>query len=439
VPGDFKIQISGDASSLVSESGKAGQALDDVGKKVEKAGKKTKEHGDLLHQFQKRGEESRRTLQELAGTVPGLEQVLQMVFNPTTGIISFGIIGYQFLKKAIDDSNAALDEQMKKNADPSFLAAMTAKKEAIENAAIALDLWRDKLEHAADSIDHVAEAQTAATAIANAAFSAQRSAGDALFGLDVAKLKFQYETGATLFEDYQARLLAAEIKRLKDTEAAEEAHRAKLLKDKEAELAAYQGAAPGEQAAAEAARGKATAEAAKVISDKGTLEALKKDLEEQKQREAELQDKGDTLYDPKTGGNVFTRMPQDQADYDAAQAAITGDLSKIGRLKNALPGEEKNAGIDDQRASRLESVLERHTAAMETLAQAITTQRSEDAYTNSGARTALHAHIETAILNNPVTMELAVATGSAIETIVKTMLNIADRLNNPIHGRGFSQ
>jgi hypothetical protein len=100
MPGDFKIQITGDASHLVAAGQRAGETLDDVGRKTEDAAEHTKE-------FNFHGREMHRVFGELDRILPGVGESLHAIMSPELAPILGLVVAFELLGKVLNGVKAS--------------------------------------------------------------------------------------------------------------------------------------------------------------------------------------------------------------------------------------------------------------------------------------------------------------------------------------------
>jgi hypothetical protein len=196
---EFQIKISGDASSLVT-SGK--QAHDALNQGAEGAAK-----------FELSGRELHETIAKLntAGLGPLADSLKALVFGPGA-LVAIGVEGFSLFKDALSEFSKGLDEAMAKNADPTFLADIEAKKKAIAELSAQFDEYAAHARNAATATQAIRNALEGTVNVIKTTAENGGSLQDALFNLDVAKLKALLDQALITIDEFERAKAALEIK-----------------------------------------------------------------------------------------------------------------------------------------------------------------------------------------------------------------------------------
>ncbi len=264
-----KIKIAADTAG----GKKASEALDDFSKKTEEAGKKADFLGLRMGELKK-------LTRELAREFPLAGQAARLMMNPIAAAFTIAIGLFAKAKEKLDEWNKSLDEAAAKFAEGTFLEAIVARREAMEQGEAAAEKFAYSLQHLVrEDEEYQKTIQAGITALHDRA-TAQDQIGNAKFGFDVAALKQALEGGLVEETEYYVRLGEIEKQHEADKLARERklhADEIAALKDSVAESSA---GLPGKIRKARELRGGATQGKANLDADEATLAALEKNLPE---------------------------------------------------------------------------------------------------------------------------------------------------------------
>lgn len=153
--GQFPIQITGDASSLVEASQQTNQALESNRLKLseltpeqkaqaqsldltktatQEAGAAAGEHAGKLQFLGLKTGELRKLTRELSTEFPIAGMAARLMINPIVAGLTIAIMTFGAAKKALDDWNAKLDATAAQNASHDFFPGIQAQKESLDQA-----------------------------------------------------------------------------------------------------------------------------------------------------------------------------------------------------------------------------------------------------------------------------------------------------------------
>ena len=147
---EFKIRITGDASSSVAAFQQAGQAAQQTKSKlaeltaeqkaqatagqgaggVQEDSKNTEELTKKTGFLNLKKTELKKLVRELGHEFPLAAQAGKMMMNPMVASLTLGIGAFNYLKQKLDEWNQALDEAAERNAQRDFLPGIEAKAKA---------------------------------------------------------------------------------------------------------------------------------------------------------------------------------------------------------------------------------------------------------------------------------------------------------------------
>jgi len=361
---ELKIRITGDASGAVS-------AAKDTSAALQEASGSTK-------LFAGEARELHKTIHELSAQFPEAGFALRLLTNPVGGVLALGILTFIKAKEAIDEWNKSLDETSEKLADPQFRAGVEARRKALEEHALALAKYADRLEHLKDPEAQYQEQLKAGISLVKDMAEAQKNIANAQFSLDSNSLEGQFKRGLLSAEKYYraiadlaSRHRAEELTRQFEVDKQEVNISQRAIDRAKAAQPGLIGAVSQTSAASAEALGK-------VARDEANLEDQKKEL---KRLDALV-----NSLDP------YHRVFADQASADKAHQLYKEALSNANeglkaerQTEDRLPGERHDAGLADQRQGRAESALEANTARIDDLTHALTDLRDALSIHEQGA------------------------------------------------------
>lgn len=279
------------------------------------------------------------------------------------------------VKKAFEDADAALEEQAKAAADPTFLDAIKARQAALTEGAIKAQEFAERMLYLIKPEVQYANAVRDSIAANKELVAAEQERSDSKHGFDTEELKAELAEGLITQTQYYEKLTGIEVKYEQEKLARLKAQHAQEIGALQAQLDLTQGHIAGDVTYAKAVRGDATAASIKAEQDKLLLEALdKKAAYDQTKRDAEYAD----MLNRAGGSEAKLRLMMDEdpnADkfqkFSGLDQAYNQSQNAADKLRRQLPSEIVAAAEVERRAGRAEGVPEKETEEVAALKREI--------------------------------------------------------------------
>lgn len=378
---EFKIRITGDASSSVAAFQQAGQAAQQTKSKlaeltaeqkaqatdgqgaggVQEDSKNTEELTKKTGFLNLKKTELKKLVRELRHEFPIAAQAGKMMMNPVVASLTLGIGAFSYLKQKLDEWNKALDEAGARNASRDFLPGIEAKKSAMHEAAVSAAEFETALKNIGAAEDEFKTKVAGAIDKLHEFINAQAEVNSAAEAKELAEVDLKQKTGK--IDEVGAIKARAAIKEryrkmqddLKTKGEQEE------LKLQESELEKDKATAPALAVAAKEAAKKRDALKAKAAKSKADLAAgeKKSNKEGTGEYDVELNKALDaqTEVENKWGAVAGDTSPQAAAARGIAQGELAEAAKAVEEARRTRDMQarfnEKNRGLIDNTETSL--------------------------------------------------------------------------------------
>lgn len=378
---EFKIRITGDASSSVAAFQQAGQAAQQTKSKlaeltaeqkaqatdgqgaggVQEDSKNTEELTKKTGFLNLKKTELKKLVRELRHEFPIAAQAGKMMMNPVVASLTLGIGAFSYLKQKLDEWNKALDEAGARNASRDFLPGIEAKKSAMHEAAVSAAEFETALKNIGAAEDEFKTKVAGAIDKLHEFINAQAEVNSAAEAKELAEVDLKQKTGK--IDEVGAIKARAAIKEryrkmqddLKTKGEQEE------LKLQESELEKDKATAPALAVAAKEAAKKRDALKAKAAKSKADLAAgeKKSNKEGTGEYDVELNKALDaqTEVENKWGAVAGDTSPQAAAARGIAQGKLAEAAKAVEEARRTRDMQarfnEKNRGLIDNTETSL--------------------------------------------------------------------------------------
>ena len=360
---EFRIRITGDATSIVDASGKTVGVLTNVAGAQEEAGKQAEKHSGHIQGLHK-------LFHSLNEIVPGLGVLMQAAFSPVGATISLAFMALRLFHEKMKEFNEECRKAAEEAAKP-LTNRLEQQRETVVRTVDGMERLRERLSDAERREDSLKASVDRTTAAFKAQQQAAETLNDAMKAGDIAGLEEQHARGIVSEEQFAQQRLAIEQRyQEKKRELAEQAEMREILIRKRA-LEQAELKQPGLTTSAETAESKkekapedlASLRPRAEIDDarKKSAAALKEFEEKQGlQRIEQFQSAGGATASRESLYEVL-RQQQPWATSAGRFGGIANDLDRWQKLQQAkdaaegawmqAPGEEARRKVAADRAS----------------------------------------------------------------------------------------
>jgi hypothetical protein len=345
-------------------------ALTKLAASTHESGESAKRGAEGFKVFGHESGELRRAFTELHHEFPEAALALRALTNPIGGAITVGILAFISLRKAIEEQTKAVDDAAARYADPTFIEAIHARKEAIDEFNLSLEKHIDDLAHSVTEEERQEAAQSLLADALKRTADAQQKYNDVAEALDMDKLEAEHQRGLMSDTSYFARKLQIEqeYRHKKEQMELDDMTRQLLADTRKAESAQF-GLERGLPQRTQATNDAAKQAQAQLDADKAQKAHDDTALTEAKKAEQEAQDKLDDLTRISTRGLGSILHPVDTirsvgqlmtgntvasrtAELDKARSDVGALFQDSQRLTGKIKTEESDAQAAKSAADR---------------------------------------------------------------------------------------
>ncbi|MDB6109992.1 MAG: hypothetical protein JWR69_1742 [Pedosphaera sp.] len=163
-------------------------ALQTLEQEQASANNETEQGSEKTKAFGEHAKEAKKTIQELGQAFPLASLALKAFVNPIGTALALAIGAFVKCKQVIEETNRALEEAGERAASPTFLAAIEAKKAALQAAAVQAALYEEATANLVNPEELYQRSLTTTINLLNERYAAQTKIADAEKGLKLEEI-----------------------------------------------------------------------------------------------------------------------------------------------------------------------------------------------------------------------------------------------------------